>query len=166
MTDSNNLIGDGCLDDRINRIIEHIQQVDKKLDQPETEELNMEIEKDMREISKAVKQVISDDIESQAKKNNTTPKYTVYVDDNFHYMDENERYTEGEYDSKEEAIAVMKKIVDDCILSAFNQDRSTTADFLYAGYQMGGVDPWCMGTGFMAWDYAKELCEKLCAGNT
>ena len=27
--------------------------------------------------------------------------FKVYVDDNFHYMDENERYQQGEYETKE-----------------------------------------------------------------
>lgn len=126
----------------------------------------MEIQTELEEISKDINKVFHDDIESQAKKNNVTPKYTVYVDDNFHFMDKDERYTAGVYDTEDEAIAVMKQIVDECILMAFNQDPKTTAEVLFTGYQMGGEDPWCTGANFSAWSYAKELCEKLCEGNT
>ena len=39
-------------------------------------------------------------------------KYTLYIDDNFHFMDENERYEWGEFKSLEEAIARAMHIVD------------------------------------------------------
>jgi hypothetical protein len=42
-------------------------------------------------------------------------RYTVLVDDNFHYMDKDERYSLGEFESLDAAIAVCKKIVDDCL---------------------------------------------------
>jgi len=42
-------------------------------------------------------------------------KYKVLVDDNFHYMDEDERYELGEFDTSEDAIAPCKKIVDECL---------------------------------------------------
>ena len=32
-------------------------------------------------------------------------KYSVYVDDNYHYMDESERYKKGDYATLDEAIA-------------------------------------------------------------
>ncbi len=31
-------------------------------------------------------------------------KYTIRVDDNYHYMDESERYTHGHYETTEETI--------------------------------------------------------------
>ena len=40
-------------------------------------------------------------------------KYQLYVDDNFHYQDESERYLAGEYDTLEEALAAAKGIVDE-----------------------------------------------------
>ena len=39
-------------------------------------------------------------------------KYTVLVDDNYHYMNEEYRYTLGVYDTKEEALQAAKSIVD------------------------------------------------------
>jgi hypothetical protein len=41
--------------------------------------------------------------------------YRVLIDDNFHFMNEDERCTHGEFESLAEAIAACKKIVDDCL---------------------------------------------------
>lgn len=41
-----------------------------------------------------------------------TKKYIVMVDDNFHYMDEDERYQAGEFDTPQEAINLCKEIVE------------------------------------------------------
>ena len=49
--------------------------------------------------------------------------YTVEVDDNYHYMNESERYTLGEYDTWEEALAAAKKVVDD-FLDASSEVRA------------------------------------------
>jgi hypothetical protein len=40
-------------------------------------------------------------------------RYKVIVDDNFHYMDESERYEHGVFATAEEAIAACKRIVDE-----------------------------------------------------
>lgn len=37
-------------------------------------------------------------------------KYTVKVDDNYHHMDESERYTAGTYGTLEEAVNKCKEI--------------------------------------------------------
>ena len=39
--------------------------------------------------------------------------YTVFVDDNFHYMDESERYKLGEFADCASAMAACKQIVDE-----------------------------------------------------
>jgi len=39
--------------------------------------------------------------------------YTVFVDDNFHYMDESERYKLGDFPDCASAVAACKKIVDE-----------------------------------------------------
>lgn len=80
------------------------------------------------------------------------------VDDNFHYMDKDERYKHGEYDTPEEAISVCKKIVE----SSIKYENGATADELYSTYCMFGDDPFIIGdVGFSGCDYAKEYCEKL-----
>ena len=90
--------------------------------------------------------------------------YRVMVDDNFHYQDEGERYTRGEYDSLDEAIAACKKIVDDFLDSAYKPDM--TAEALYAQYTSFGEDPWIRGeekAPFSSRAYAKQRCSELCS---
>jgi hypothetical protein len=42
--------------------------------------------------------------------NHGSKRYVVFVDDNFHHMDESERYKLGEFSSCEEATEACKKI--------------------------------------------------------
>ena len=91
--------------------------------------------------------------------------YTVFVDDNFHYTDEDERYKLGEFDSLEEAIAACKKIVDSNLLA--NHKPEMTSVELYSAYCGFGEDPFIVvKTGeppsFSAWDYARERCDEIC----
>lgn len=92
-------------------------------------------------------------------------KYQVFVDDNFHYMNEDERYLKGEYDTLEEAISVAKAIVDECLEKG--KDSFDNADDLHANYRGFGEDPFIMGAGggvpFSAWKYARERCEEIYA---
>jgi len=39
--------------------------------------------------------------------------YKVFVDDNFHYMDKDERYFLGEFDTAEAAVAACQKVVNE-----------------------------------------------------
>lgn len=90
--------------------------------------------------------------------------YTVLVDDNFHYMDESERYKYGTYATLEEAVQVCQAIVDVCLQRAYEPGMSPTV--LYEGYVAAGEDPFIDGPGanFSAWSYAKLRCEALCGG--
>ncbi|MGP8155613.1 MAG: hypothetical protein ACLQMT_01975 [Candidatus Acidiferrales bacterium] len=91
--------------------------------------------------------------------------YKVMIDDNFHYMDEEERITHGEFETLEAAIEACKKIVNDCLAHAYTPGAS--AEKLYAYYTMFGEDPWVLGgegVPFSAWTYAKERCAEICAG--
>jgi hypothetical protein len=90
----------------------------------------------------------------------TPKKWVVYVDDNFHYMDEEERYTYGEFDTEEEAVTTAKRIVDDFLTEGYKPGMS--AEELYSGYTMFGEDPWISGSKFSAWQYAKERCFEIC----
>ncbi len=91
--------------------------------------------------------------------------YRVLIDDNFHYMDEEERCHGGDFDTLEEAIVYCRKIVDDYLARAFKPDMS--AEALYSSYTSFGEDPFIAGhdprTTFSAWDYAKARCAELCA---
>jgi hypothetical protein len=94
----------------------------------------------------------------------TESRWTVYVDDNFHYMDEDERYCLGAFDSLDSAITACRKIVDVFL----HDNEAKTADELYDHYVMFGEDPWITGPtpvagtpGFSAWDYARQRCNEL-----
>lgn len=89
-------------------------------------------------------------------------RYTVYVDDNFHYMDESERYKLGEFDDCQSAIAACKQIVDEFLNGC---DAKSGSDEMFKQYTMFGEDPWVSsddpGCKFSAWGYAKERCREL-----
>jgi hypothetical protein len=93
-------------------------------------------------------------------------KYTVFVDDNYHYMDEAARYIHGEFETLEAAVDAAKKIVDDNLLQYCEPGMS--AELLYGQYTMFGNDPWISGAEdkpFSAWEYAKARCEIMCAAS-
>lgn len=90
--------------------------------------------------------------------------WTVYVDDNFHYMDEDERYVLGAFDSYEAALVACRKIVDEFLCD----NPASTADELYESFIQFGEDPWIMGPAtatemprFSARDYALQRCHEL-----
>lgn len=93
-----------------------------------------------------------------------TRTYMVMVDDNFHYMDESERYRLGEFDSCAEALAACREIVDDYLLLAYAPGM--TAAELWASYSMFGEDPFILSGDkecrFSGRDYARERCEVIC----
>lgn len=91
--------------------------------------------------------------------------FTVFIDDNFHYMDKDERIRHGDFESWEAAVVECRAIVDDYLESNFAPGMS--AEALYSNYVMFGVDPWVSGPGaetvpFSAWTYAKERCASIC----
>ena len=107
-------------------------------------------------------------------------RFRVLIDDNYHYMDESERITHGEFETLEAAIEACKKIVNDCL--AYGYESGVTAEKLYQYYTMFGEDPWVLpikdpsapatenpappapGTVlFSAWTYAKQRCVEMCA---
>ena len=102
----------------------------------------------------------------RAKKSLKPKKYAVFVDDNFHFMDESERYKLGEYDTCDEAVAVCKKIVDDFLNTGYKEGMSFKE--LYEGYTGFGEDPFIISDDescfFSAWDYAKKRSVELCGG--
>lgn len=92
-------------------------------------------------------------------------KWKVYVDDNFNYGDEDERYSLGEFDSYNAAVQACRQLVD----TYLNKETDkTTADALYESFTSYGEDPWIKGTPpgrdtetFSAWAYARERCNEL-----
>lgn len=94
-------------------------------------------------------------------------KFKVYVDDNYHYMDEEARYTCGEYGSYDEALVVCKNIVDEFLKTALASDKTKTAKTLLKEYKNFGEAPFICPTPsnsvpFSAWSYAEQRCKELC----
>jgi hypothetical protein len=95
------------------------------------------------------------------------PSYTVMVDDNFHYMDEDERWQHGIFATAEEAVAACRQLVERSLLEQFKPGM--TAAQLYEQYAFFGEDPFVLAlegaerVDFSARDYARERAEALCA---
>lgn len=90
-------------------------------------------------------------------------QWTVYVDDNFHYMDEGERYALGSFDCYESAVLACQKIVDEFL----ENNSAETGDKLFESYVKFGEDPWITGPNetpdqpvFSARDYARQRCNE------
>lgn len=95
-------------------------------------------------------------------------RYEVFVDDNFHYMDESERYRLGAFDSLEAAVAACKVVVDRCLAETYKPGM--THDELLSLYKMFGDDPFIVSSEsreappFSAWTYADERAHEICSG--
>jgi hypothetical protein len=87
-------------------------------------------------------------------------EYKVLVDDNFHYMDESERYELGRYSYLEEASRVCRKLVDDWL--AYTYKPGMRADHLYELYVFFGEDPFIVGPPRRE-PWCPVLCLELCA---
>jgi hypothetical protein len=88
--------------------------------------------------------------------------YTVFVDDNFHYMDESERYKLGEFADCASAVAACKKIVDEFFETC---NLNNTDGEIFKQYTFFGEDPWISSQDseckFSAWNYARERAKAL-----
>ena len=92
------------------------------------------------------KALSGEDENSACSKNNhehVKAKFEVFVDDNFNFMQEDERYSTGTFDTYEEAVAGAKSIVDRCLESYYKEGM--TAEALYNGYKGYGEDPFIIG---------------------
>lgn len=78
--------------------------------------------------------------------------YVVFVDDNFHFMKEEERYKSGDYATLEEAVKKCQKIVDGFLEDQYKLGMSS--DALFEQYAHFGEDPFIRGpeSDFSAWD--------------
>lgn len=93
--------------------------------------------------------------------------YQVFVDDNFHYMDESERYLLGTYATADEALAAARKLVDDFLEYQLEREPSMPTDELVKIYVSFGEEPFVVcgdcaaPVTFSAWDYAKQRAAEL-----
>lgn len=92
--------------------------------------------------------------------------YKVLINDNSHYMNEDERFEYGVFPSAAEAVAACRKIVDNDLDSMWRP--GTTAAALYRLYVSFGPDPFAMpvdpddpSVDFSAWTYAKVRCKEI-----
>lgn len=97
--------------------------------------------------------------------------YRVLVDDNFHYMDEAERYELGVFETWDAALAASKQIVDEFLTSSLRPD--ITAKELFELYVLFGEDPFIVPVSeaderrdFSGSNYAKDQCAHLCRSTT
>jgi hypothetical protein len=91
--------------------------------------------------------------------------YKVWVDDNFHYQDTNERYALGVFETLDDAVNACKKIVDEFLDRGYKPGKP--ADELFADYKGFGEDPFLETIDgprerFSAWTYAEKRCHELC----
>jgi hypothetical protein len=90
--------------------------------------------------------------------------FEVFVDDNFHYMDEDERYSAGTFKTYGAALEKAKSIVDRSLLHL--HEPGVSADELMASYATFGEDPFIVPTPegverFSARDYARQRAPKV-----
>ncbi len=91
--------------------------------------------------------------------------YQVVVDSNYHYQDESDRRTLGNFPTCEAAMLACRRIVDDFLEGGYR--AGMTADELWQVYAGFGEDPFIIAQGaalctFSAWDYARARCHILC----
>ena len=91
-------------------------------------------------------------------------KYQVLVDDNFHHLDEKERFELGRFATAQAAVDAARRVVDDYLRSALQPGMR--ADQLFAAFALFGRDPFVVGAGeevaFSSFEYARERCRALC----
>jgi hypothetical protein len=94
------------------------------------------------------------------------PNYGVLINDNAHYMDENERADHGVFANADDAIAACKETVDDELNKMWKP--AMTAKELYRLYIAFGPDPFVVPLNpkdpdveFSAWTYAKKRSKDL-----
>lgn len=90
--------------------------------------------------------------------------YEIFIDDNYHYMDESERIKGKTYITASKALAAAQQIVDDCLRDLYRNGLSSGE--LYDLYVSSGKDPFIITSDdsckFSAWDYAKSRCQDVC----
>lgn len=90
--------------------------------------------------------------------------YFVFTEENEHYMDASARRRHGEYETRAEAVAAARQIVDSDL--AAMHYPGMTAESLYMSYKHYGTDAYVVpddeAERFSAWTYAGERCREMC----
>ena len=91
----------------------------------------------------------------------TKGRYEVFVDDNYHYMDESERYSVGSYDSLEEAVSRCKELTINSLKDLY--EKGITPEKLQTQWAMFGEDPYVFGgDGAVPFSARKFISTELC----
>lgn len=90
-----------------------------------------------------------------------TKKHRVFIDDNYHYMDEDERSAAGSYESLEEALDKCKEITIRSLEDLY--EEGITPEKLSAQWSMFGEDPFIVGAdGPVPFSARKFITADLC----
>jgi hypothetical protein len=88
-------------------------------------------------------------------------KYKIYVDDNYHYMDESARYVADSYSSLEEAVERCKELTIKSLEDLY--EDGITPENLSAQWAMFGEDPFVFGgDGSVPFSARKFITTELC----
>jgi hypothetical protein len=144
------------------------QNVGLPAENPE-EPITIRLKKGLKSIDLVIEEVVfkeEDFLDNSHSRGESIPdpnitKYSVYVDDNFHYMQEDERYTLGVFDTEAEAVEAARNIIDKFLLESYKPGQN--AGQLLETYTLFGEDPWILNSTFRAWDYAREKCKEICS---
>jgi hypothetical protein len=94
--------------------------------------------------------------------------YKVMIDDNFHYMEGDERTASRTFATAEQALEACRSLVDRSLMHEYEQG-GVTAESLYDRYTDFGDDPFVVALDgapevkFSAWSYAKQRAVELTA---
>jgi hypothetical protein len=97
----------------------------------------------------------------------TMAPYKVMVDDNFHYMDEEERWELGAFATAGEALAACRKLVDESLIEEYRD--GAMAEQLFDRYTSFGDEPFVVAldgapkVDFSARTYAEQRARELTA---
>jgi hypothetical protein len=91
--------------------------------------------------------------------------YVVKVDENGRHMDEDARWTLGQFETFDEAEAACRRLVNDCLAEAFEPGMTMAA--LVNAYKLFGDDPFIVTEAellrpFSAWAYAQHRAAEMC----
>ena len=106
-------------------------------------------------------------MEEKKTEKEITLKYQVFTDDNFHFMDESERSSDGTFDTFDDAVSRAIELVDKSLRwERWQCENQNNPDELYDRYMDFGDDPFVRpcpeGANFSAWEYAKTRCKEIC----
>jgi hypothetical protein len=121
----------------------------------------------MKDLATICGQEYADKNSTSTEASDVSP-YKVMSDDNFHYMEDDERSEWGTFSTAEQALDACRRLVDRSLRHQYEQG-GVTAEALYDRYTDFGDDPFVVALDgaphvkFSAWSYAKRRAAELTA---